>query len=133
MTLDVSKLSGWLNADASCRESKGGHIYGARAGRVVCGSGGGRWMAEKATARCKQHADKGMTADLGQGTRGAHPEHGVHVCDAGRVEAQRLVERRRVLWRVERRAHTVRVRGVVCGRCPGRHGGREVAEGDGAV
>ena len=24
-TLDVSKLSGWLNADALCRESKGGH------------------------------------------------------------------------------------------------------------
>ena len=23
--LDVSKLSGWLNADAHCRESKGGH------------------------------------------------------------------------------------------------------------
>ena len=25
VTLDVSKLSGWLNADAYCRESKGGH------------------------------------------------------------------------------------------------------------
>ena len=25
VTLEVSKLSGWLNADASCRESKGGH------------------------------------------------------------------------------------------------------------
>ena len=25
VTLDVSKLSGWLNADAPCRESKGGH------------------------------------------------------------------------------------------------------------
>ena len=24
MTLEVSKLSGWLNADAACRESKGG-------------------------------------------------------------------------------------------------------------
>eukprot|EP00964_Phaeocystis_antarctica_P058049 scaffold34414_cov60-Phaeocystis_antarctica.AAC.4 len=33
----------------------------------------------------------------GRGTRGAHPEHVAHVCDAGRVEAQRLVERRRVL------------------------------------
>ena len=29
----------------------------------------------------------------GQGTRGAHPEHAVHVRDAGRVEAERLVER----------------------------------------
>jgi len=25
VTLEVSKLSGWLNADAPCRESKGGH------------------------------------------------------------------------------------------------------------
>ena len=25
MTLEVSKLSGWLNADAYCRESNGGH------------------------------------------------------------------------------------------------------------
>eukprot|EP00964_Phaeocystis_antarctica_P062970 scaffold37756_cov51-Phaeocystis_antarctica.AAC.2 len=29
--------------------------------------------------------------------RGAHGEHGAHACDAGRVEAQRLVERRRPL------------------------------------
>ena len=32
-----------------------------------------------------------------QGTRGAHREDAVHICDAGRVEAQRLVERGRVL------------------------------------
>ena len=32
-----------------------------------------------------------------RGTRGAHLEHGVHVSDAGRVEAQRLVQRRRAL------------------------------------
>ena len=25
VTLEVSKLSGWLNADACCRETKGGH------------------------------------------------------------------------------------------------------------
>ena len=25
VTLEVSKLSGWLNAGADCRESKGGH------------------------------------------------------------------------------------------------------------
>ena len=29
--------------------------------------------------------------------RGAHVEHVVHGCDAGRVEAERLVERRRAL------------------------------------
>ena len=34
-----------------------------------------------------------------QGTRGAHREHVPHACDAGGVEAQRLVERRRVLPR----------------------------------
>ena len=33
----------------------------------------------------------------GQGTRGAHPEHGVHGRDLGRVEAERLVEHRRAL------------------------------------
>ena len=33
----------------------------------------------------------------GHGTRGAHGEHAVRVCDAGHVEAERLVERRRVL------------------------------------
>ena len=25
VTLEVSKVSGWLNADADCRESNGGH------------------------------------------------------------------------------------------------------------
>ena len=44
----------------------------------------------------------------GRARGGAHEEHVVHGCDAGRVEAQRLVERRRVLPRVERRAYTVR-------------------------
>ena len=39
MTLDVSKLSGWLNTDADCRESKGGHevrgeVLAAISGRV---------------------------------------------------------------------------------------------------
>eukprot|EP00964_Phaeocystis_antarctica_P038779 scaffold22176_cov50-Phaeocystis_antarctica.AAC.4 len=48
--------------------------------------------------------------------RGAHPEHPEHVRDAGRVEAQRLVERRRVL--------PSRKEGVRCGaRCgPGVEG-----------
>eukprot|EP00964_Phaeocystis_antarctica_P083861 scaffold52794_cov50-Phaeocystis_antarctica.AAC.2 len=48
--------------------------------------------------------------------RGAHVEHGVHVRDAGRVEAERLVERRRGL--------PSRKEGVQCGaRCgPGARG-----------
>ena len=36
------------------------------------------------------------------GTGVAHVEHGRNVCDAGRVPAQRLVERRRSLPRVKR-------------------------------
>ena len=34
VTLDVSKLSGWLNTDADCRESKAGH---AMRGEVLAG------------------------------------------------------------------------------------------------
>ena len=52
VTLEVSKFSGWLNADADCRESNGGHVRcGARyAGRQA--GGGGR-------PRCKQRAGEG--------------------------------------------------------------------------
>ena len=41
MTLEVSKLSGWLNAVAYCRESHGGHTV---RGEVQVGrqQGGGR-------------------------------------------------------------------------------------------
>ena len=46
VTLEVSKLSGWLNTDASCRESKGGHAVGARyTGRLVGGDGRRRRQA----------------------------------------------------------------------------------------
>ena len=38
-----------------------------------------------------------LKASGGQGTRGAHVEHGMHVRDLGRFEAQRLVERLRTL------------------------------------
>ena len=53
VTLEVSKLSGWLNADAPCRESKGGH-HTVR-GEVQAGrrEGGG----------CKQGAREGSTID----------------------------------------------------------------------
>ena len=30
VTLDVSKNSGWLNDDASCREANGGHTIGGK-------------------------------------------------------------------------------------------------------
>ena len=49
--------------------------------------------------------------------QGAHKEHGSKVCDARHVEAQRLVERRRVLPSVERRAYGA---GARCGMGGGR-------------
>ena len=90
VTLDVSKLSGWLNAKAYCRVER-------RAWRMRCGarySPGGvkaMWVAETQSA-CTGRARLKVV-----GTRGAHPEHEVHVRDLGRVEAERLVEHRRVL------------------------------------
>ena len=43
------------------------------------------------------HGDGLIQGCGSHGTRGAHVEHAVHVRDLGRVEAQRLVERRRAL------------------------------------
>eukprot|EP00964_Phaeocystis_antarctica_P105648 scaffold70636_cov51-Phaeocystis_antarctica.AAC.1 len=97
VTLDVSKLSGWLNADARCRESpKGGHAVAA--GREVRA---GKRERQRATAPACSVQGRARPQDWGRGrARGrAHPEHAVHVCDVGGVEAQGLVERRRVLPR----------------------------------
>ena len=48
VTLEVSKLSGWLNFHASCRESNGGYTRGRDAGRGV---GGPRATAVQAACR----------------------------------------------------------------------------------
>eukprot|EP00964_Phaeocystis_antarctica_P103862 scaffold69098_cov54-Phaeocystis_antarctica.AAC.4 len=82
VTLVVSKLSGWLNADAPCRESKGGHTVrgGVQAGR------------REAAGDRGTHSVRGR-ARLQVGDRargGAHVEHVSHGRDAGGVEAQRL-------------------------------------------
>ena len=50
-----------------------------------------------AQAACTGGSDSTRLKAAGQGTRGAHFEHAAHGCDARRVEAERLVERRRVL------------------------------------
>eukprot|EP00964_Phaeocystis_antarctica_P114348 scaffold78323_cov43-Phaeocystis_antarctica.AAC.1 len=105
VTLEVSKLSGWLNACASCRESrKKGTWCGARnTGRGA--AGGGR-------PRRSQRAGERARLQIGGKARGrAHVEHLVHGCDAGGVEAQWLVERRRALPSAERRAYDVLGRG----------------------
>ena len=53
------------------------------------------WGDDIVQAACTGRAR--LKAVGGQGTRGAHLEHGPHARDLGRVEAERLVERRRVL------------------------------------
>eukprot|EP00964_Phaeocystis_antarctica_P014599 scaffold8064_cov24-Phaeocystis_antarctica.AAC.1 len=65
-----------------------------------------------AHAACRRGPEWGS---VGRGTRGAHKKHPAQRCDAGRVEAQRLVERRRVL--------PSRKEGIRCWR----HAGREAA------
>ena len=85
VTLDVSKLSGWLNASACCRESKEGHTM---RGKVQTG------RPEVAADRGARSAQGRARLQIGRRARGgAHVEHAVHVCDAGRVEAQWLIER----------------------------------------
>eukprot|EP00964_Phaeocystis_antarctica_P102104 scaffold67510_cov47-Phaeocystis_antarctica.AAC.1 len=96
VTLEVSKLSGWLNNDARCRESKGGHTVWCEVHSTGRREAGGR-------PRCTQRAGEGSTADWEQGSG-----------RRARIEAQRLIEQRRALPRVERRAYGVgRGRGEV--------------------
>ena len=107
---DVSKLSRWLNADATCRVERRAYDAGRGAGQ----EGVGRW-------RRKRHARGGTDSRLGgQGTRGAHFEHGAHVRDAGRIEAQRLVERVRTLPSPRKEGACDVGRGVRAGRRKGR-------------
>ena len=96
VTLEVSTLSGWLNADASCRESI----------RRACGAGrgirvGGQQAVDDRGARSVQ--ERAQLQVGGRALGGAHDEHAAHVCDAGGVEAQRLVELPRILPRAGRR------------------------------
>eukprot|EP00964_Phaeocystis_antarctica_P132152 scaffold96187_cov56-Phaeocystis_antarctica.AAC.4 len=123
VTLEVSKLSDWLNGDANCRESKGGHMVrdDVRPGRrEAAGDRGARSVQWRARLQIG-----------GRARGGAHEEHVVHVRDVGGVEAQRLVERQRVLPRVERRECGA-VRGVRVGRreAASDHGARSMPERD---
>ena len=51
------------------------------------------WRSENASG---MHAGRAKLKAGGQGTREAHVEHDAHICDAGRVKGQRLVERPRI-------------------------------------
>ena len=108
VTLDVSRLSGWLNADAYCRVEREASEVGRQAGRKM----GGRGIAAAAQAARRGGPNCGGCC---QGTRGAHLKHVLHGCDAGGVEAQRLIEGRRVLPSRKRRIG----RGATCTCGPG--------------
>ena len=85
VTLEVSKVSGWLNAFVYCRVQRGaweaGDMQSAGGRRPVGGSG--------------KHVGALQLEDWA----GAEPhrKHVPHPRDAGGVEGQRLVERSRVL------------------------------------
>ena len=114
VTLEVTKPSGLLNADAYCRESKGGHTVRGEVQSTGEPKAAGDRSARRAQGRARLR--------IGSRARGgAHVEHVAHVRDAGGVEAQWLVERRRVLPRVERRAYRA-----------GRGAAREAADDRGA-
>eukprot|EP00964_Phaeocystis_antarctica_P156152 scaffold125705_cov51-Phaeocystis_antarctica.AAC.1 len=105
VTLDVSKLSGWLNADAPCRESQGGH--------TVRGKGAGQQTG--ATASSVQGRARLQIGDKARG--GAHEEHLVHGRDTGGVPVGNV--RIEILQADEEVAHV--------------GDGRDVPVGDGAV
>jgi len=110
VTLEVSKLSGWLNAYAACRVEGRGIRCGASAGREAGGCG-----AVAAQAACTGKAR--LEAAGGQGTRGAHEEHEAHGRDLGGVPAGNV--RVEVLQVLEEAFHV--------------GDGRDVPVGDGAV
>ena len=90
----AQRMDSLLAADrefVDCRESKGGRVRCGRGARREAGGPVGR-------RRRKRHAQGWADSRLGgQGTCGAHLEHGGYGCDLGGVKAQRLVERRREL------------------------------------
>eukprot|EP00964_Phaeocystis_antarctica_P078703 scaffold48962_cov58-Phaeocystis_antarctica.AAC.4 len=101
--LEVSKLSGWLNAAAFCRVDRRAHtVRGARCGpqeaRKVAGSTAGHAM-------CRGELDPAQS--WGRAREGAHEEHVAHARDARGVKVQLLVEHHGALPRVERRARTM--------------------------
>ena len=88
VTLDVSMLSGWLKAVASCVEIRKQGIRTVRG--ELCGRPrGARTVCREEGATVQRYGGAG-----GARERSTHVKHAVHVRDAGRVNAERLVERR---------------------------------------
>jgi hypothetical protein len=122
VTLEVSKLSGWLKADAYCRVQRGIRQRGKRVARRGDGAGGeGRSKAAHAAWHACVWPSSGVPGQKAQAE--AHLEHVAHVCDAGGVKAQRLVESIRTLPRVQKGA-TDRGTTRVARRCGTQREGR---------
>ena len=124
VTLDVSRCSGWLKADAPCRFTTGLSGQGIPGDRGYQGLvAGGHGGCAGARSVCTEDPDWTLGGTAREGA--AHVEHIVHVRIPGRVETQRLVERRRLLPRVTPR-HMRRAtqgggrREGVWGACGGR-------------
>ena len=66
VTPEVSKLSGWLNADARCRESKGGHTVRGevRPGRWEAAGEGGASSVQGRGLDCRLGAGHGEARTL---------------------------------------------------------------------
>ena len=126
VTREVSKLRGWLKADACCRGSQAGHT---RCG-AGCGPGGGWRQACKRARLARSGQGRGLRlcrfiSGAMRARGAAHGKHELHVRDAGGVQAQGLVEGLRDLPRVASRAHGA-------GRAAGPEaGGRRRAAGTG--
>eukprot|EP00964_Phaeocystis_antarctica_P128448 scaffold92250_cov61-Phaeocystis_antarctica.AAC.1 len=104
VTLEVSKLSGWLNADARCRDSNGGmRVRGAW-------SAGGRRRATAVQAAFRAGLDCRLGAGHG---RGAHVEHVDHPDSSRGVPAGNVCVE--ILQVCEERAHVVHGRDVPVG------------------
>ena len=97
VTLDVSRLSGWLNALAFYRAER--RAYDAGGIRARRREGVGRRL-------CMQHTDEDSAGHRGRGTRGAHPKHIAHGCDTGRVKLSDWLNTN-APCRVEERTHKV--------------------------
>jgi len=91
VTLEVSKLSGWLKASASCQVQRRHPSEGNACGTEMWHRGKGE-SAARAACVC------GPARELGQKAQAeAHGEHPAHARDSGGVKAQRLVESTRTL------------------------------------
>jgi hypothetical protein len=112
VTLEVSKLSGWLKALAPCRVQRGHPMEGNACGTEMWHS---RRKGESAAWVFGPARECGQKAQAE-----AHIEHAAHGCDAGGVKAQRLVESIRVL--PSPKGTSVRGKRVAQRRCGGRCG-----------